>query len=341
MIPLSAQINRLASEKNIPQSVLIELTHDCNLQCYYCYVNKDINRRYLRAEEWKRVLSELSEAGCLNVTFSGGELFLNRDVFEILSEARRLAFAISVISNGTFINAKAAERLADIGLLDIGLSFHAAENKFHDILCGLKGSFKKTLRALRQLKSLGVNVAIKHTVSKANFGQFKPLSTLAKSEGVLFECDSIVVPHDNYKISPHALNSDEHKKFLLFMKAKPAPLICDGNPDANLHCDAGRSVAGVSPFGDVYPCIQLPIVLGNIRRKSFKQIWLGKRAKVFRSEEKKLNKECLSCNLKKYCGRCPGIAFLETGRWHGKAPSICKRTYAIKSLHQLLKKNNL
>jgi AdoMet-dependent heme synthase len=331
-LPLAAQINIAASAANVPQSVLIELSYGCNLDCYYCYVDKSGRRPELKTDDWKRILDQLSAAGCLYATFSGGELFLRKDALSIIGYARKLNFAVSLISNGTLISRRRAEKLASLGVLDTGLSFHAAEKAPHDALSGKRGSFNKTLAALRLLKKLGVKVAVKHTVSKRNFGQFRKLAAMAKREGAFFECDSIVVPHGGYKTSPYALNEIEHREFLRFMKAKPAPLSCKGNPDGNLHCDAGRSVMGISPYGDVFPCMQLQIKLGNLRSRSIKSIWSGKKARDFRKKEAAVSAACMACEAKRFCGRCPGISFLETGDWRGKAQSVCDRTFAARGL---------
>jgi len=40
-----------------------------------------------------------------------------------------------------------------------------------------------------------------------------------------------------------------------------------------LPCSAGHTACYVSPYGDVYPCIQFPLPSGNVRRTKFVDIW--------------------------------------------------------------------
>ena len=327
-IPLAAQINRAASEKNIPQSILVELTHDCNLDCYYCYIRKSKTRRYLTTLEWLETLAGLAEAGGLYLILSGGEVFLRNDLIQIIREARGLKFAVSLISNGTNISRNMAKAIAALGVLDVGLSLHATSPGLHDKLSGQPGSFVRTLEALRLLVSLGVKVGIKHTVSKANCGEFRGLAKLATREHAIFECDSVVVPHGKSGISPHALSVAQIREFLRFMKMKPISSACAGNAGTNLHCDAGRSVMGISAYGDVLPCIQLPLVFGNVRTQSIKAIWHGEKARKFRVQERSVARECLECDMNSFCGRCPGVSYFESGKWQGKAESICNRSRA-------------
>ena len=38
-------------------------------------------------------------------------------------------------------------------------------------------------------------------------------------------------------------------------------------------CSAGHSFCYISPYGDVFPCVQFPLPTGNIRQQKFLDIW--------------------------------------------------------------------
>jgi len=40
-------------------------------------------------------------------------------------------------------------------------------------------------------------------------------------------------------------------------------------------CGAGRCYCAIEPNGDVLPCVFMPIRVGNVREKSFLEIWRG------------------------------------------------------------------
>jgi radical SAM protein with 4Fe4S-binding SPASM domain len=76
-------------------------------------------------------------------------------------------------------------------------------------------------------------------------------------------------------------------------------------------CAAGRSYCGVSPTGDVVACIMMPLPVGNIRQRAFRDIWLGS---PFLDEVRAISTETLStcntCDVKGACSRCTGMAVM-------------------------------
>src|SRR5437660_12530550 len=82
----------------IPLSVHIDLTMRCNERCIHCY--RVIEQRpELTTEELKALLDDVARAGTLYLTFSGGEVFLRKDLFELVEHARRLHFDLRLKSN--------------------------------------------------------------------------------------------------------------------------------------------------------------------------------------------------------------------------------------------------
>jgi AdoMet-dependent heme synthase len=325
---IAREINKKASGKNIPLSVQIELTYRCNLSCYYCYQKHFEKKADLPFAFWTDVLNQLSSAGSFYLTFTGGEPFVRDDFIDIVRKARAMDFAVSIISNGTLIDDKKAGALADLGLMDIGISIHSSDKTKHDEMTGVPGSFNKALAAIRALKSAGINVLIKHTVSAKNFGEYQDLKKMADNEGFLLEADSLVSPMEQGIQSPWALSQAQQKEFLDEMETGAAPQNSE-TVEAQLHCDAGRSVCGITPTGDVVPCVQLPITLGNLGTQRFSDIWQGRKAEEFRYDEKRILAECVSCGVNAQCSRCHGMALLETGEWKGKSPSLCSRAKAM------------
>ncbi len=325
---ISQWANQGAKERNLPLSVLAELTYACNQNCYYCYNRLAGAHNELSAGQWLGILDQLKNLGTLYLTLSGGEPFCREDIREILTAAASRSFAISLISNGTRIDSETAVFLSELGILEVGISFHAMEAGLHDRLAGLPGSFTSAQRALRLLTSRGLRAVVKHTVTNENFGQYELLARMAEEEGAGFEADSIVFPKDRQSIGAAGISKEQHQVFLEHMGIRPSP-----SPDSNnLHCDAGRSVMGINPWGDILPCIQLPLVFGNALRAPIKEIWHSAQANGFRTREEKEGAECGNCSMRSLCARCPGLSLLETGAWEGGAPSVCGRTAVLNEI---------
>ena len=69
-------------------------------------------------------------------------------------------------------------------------------------------------------------------------------------------------------------------------------------------CGAGRLYCSLSPKGDVHPCVFLPINVGNIKNKKFKEIWLNSKFFTSLRDRTKLKGACSICDFRDICGGC-------------------------------------
>lgn len=339
-LSLSQKVNTQATKSNIPLSTFIEVTHKCNLYCYYCYQTEKVKQPALTLGQWQNILSQLADLGGLYITFSGGEPFIYDDFISLVTCAKKYNFAISIITNGTLLSRSVIEQLQDLSILDIGISFHAGSFNLHDQLTGIPGSFHQALKAVRECISAGLKVIIKHSVSQKNFGEYITLMKLAENEGCLFECDSLILPSCIGSVSDFKLSQDQiyavNRDLNLFQEIKE----CESSQLNNLRCDAGRSICGISPQGVVYPCILLPIAFGKLGESTFNDIWHGIYSKAFRDQEIVVNNICNTCNNSKFCSFCYAVAYWEKNSWRIPSESLCNRALAIRKGLSLLGTND-
>src|SRR5262249_14510947 len=99
--------------------------------------------------------------------------------------------------------------------------------------------------------------------------------------------------------------------------------ILDGIP-----CSAGHTSCYVSPYGDVYPCVQFPLPCGNVRKQSFLDIWQNsQQMQEVRSIRARDLTTCHSCSHIGTCTRCPGLAYME-GNMRGPSSVDCEKSLA-------------
>ncbi len=69
-------------------------------------------------------------------------------------------------------------------------------------------------------------------------------------------------------------------------------------------CGAGRLYCAISPSGDVRPCVFLPENVGNLKERTFRDIWLA--APLFNAFRNRANLKgsCSKCTYKFICGGC-------------------------------------
>ncbi|MBI2252976.1 MAG: radical SAM protein, partial [Armatimonadetes bacterium] len=140
-------ILKQAQIKKIPFYSLIELTYNCNLKCRHCYISP-LKKEELKLNSILKIIQELKENNCLELTFSGGEPLVRPDFFKILEFAKINNFAITIKTNGTLIDSKIAEEIAQFYPYEVHLSIYSLNSKIHDFITQKPGSLEKTIKSL-------------------------------------------------------------------------------------------------------------------------------------------------------------------------------------------------
>lgn len=340
----AAVLGRLVARsiaRSAPLNVHFDVTYRCNERCVHCYLDHSDHGEMTTAEI-KRVLAELAEAGTLFLTFSGGEIFLRPDFFDLLAHARKLRFDVTLKTNALLITAERAVQLKQLGVRRIQISLYSADAAIHDAITKVPGSFDRTLEALRFCHAQGLMVKISCPLMKQNIGAWRDVQALADSLGVTYIMDPTITPMMDgsrdtlsMRLTPSELLPV--MKDPVFNPPPAEPVKTDGAVMAraydNIPCSAGHNSLYISPYGDVYPCVQMPLPTGNLRQKSFTDIWYGseKMLRVRNVRESDLA-ICAGCAIRQHCQRCPGLAFMEDGDLGGPSERACELAEAAARL---------
>ena len=335
---LMHEMGNRAIEMGIPLGVQLDLTYRCNERCVHCYLDHEDHGEMTTAEV-KDVLGQLAEAGTFFLTLSGGEIFMRPDLFEIVAHARALTFSVKLKTNAVMITPAKARRVAGLGVESVQISLYSDKPEVHDRITKLPGSFKRTLAGARALKAAGVKVSFANVLMKHNADDYPEVRALCKQLDIEYKADATITPMMDGDRSVLALNVDARKLAQIYHDdamvgdagaycAAPAgPL---GAEDAlhTLPCSAGHSAAYISPYGEVFPCVQFPYLSGNLRDKKFIDIWRDSpqlaEVRAIRASDLE---GCSSCTHGSSCSRCPGLAFTE-GNMRGPSLQDCERSYA-------------
>ena len=85
-------------------------------------------------------------------------------------------------------------------------------------------------------------------------------------------------------------------------------------------CPAGRYYCRITPEADVTPCPYMPLAAGNLRERSFADLWRG--APVFEAlREPQLGGRCGACEFAKICGGCRCRAYATYGDYLAEDPA--------------------
>ncbi|HUK87208.1 MAG TPA: radical SAM protein [Terriglobales bacterium] len=336
MSSLVAEMGVKALRLGVPLAVQLDLTYRCNERCIHCYLDHDDHGEMTTAEV-KRVLEEMAEAGVFILTISGGEIMMRRDFFEILEHARRLMFCVKLKTNAVMIHEREAARIRDLGVESVQVSIYSHRPEVHDAITLLPGSLKRSLDAIRFLKSQGLKVIMANVLMTQNMRDYQGVRALAEELGVSSTLDPTVTPMMDGNRSTVSLGVAEGALQQVFRDqslvgdveefcAVPAGPTEDALQ--SLPCSAGHTAAYVSPYGDVYPCVQFPLPCGNVRQQRFVDIWRhSDQLKEVRSIRLKDLTGCSQCTHGSTCTRCPGLAFME-GNMRGPSTQDCEKSFA-------------
>ncbi len=336
MSGLMEEMAAKALRLNVPLNVQLDLTYRCNERCVHCYLDHN-DHGEMSTAEIKHLLQEMADAGVFILTLSGGEIFLRKDFLEILEHARRLMFCVKLKTNAVFIREREAARIRELGVESIQVSIYSHRPEIHDGITLVKGSLKRSLDAIRFLKSQGLKVIIANVLMTQNRQDYSGVRALATELGVECTLDPTVTPMmDGNRstvelgVASEALREVFRDPSLVgnvdeFCAISPEP--GEGALDA-IPCSAGHTACYVSPYGDVFPCVQFPLPTGNVRRQRFADIWRNsEQMNEVRSIRVKDLSTCTSCTHVSGCTRCPGLAFME-GNMRGPSSQDCEKSFA-------------
>ena len=337
MSVLVAEMAAKALQMNIPLSVQLDLTYRCNERCIHCYLDHHDHGEMTTAEI-KDVLDQMADAGVFYLTISGGEILMRRDFFEILEYARLRTFCIKLKTNGILIRKKEADRIKALGVESVQISIYSHVPEVHDAITKLPGSLAQSIEAIRRLRAHGIHVIMANVLMVQNVHDYAGVRALAAELGAQFIMDPTITPMMDGDRSILNLNVDEAALREVFRNES----LVGGNieefcappqgPNADeldmLPCSAGHTACYVSPYGDVYPCVQFPLPSGNVRRMKFVDIWRDSpQLNEVRSIKLRDMPTCSKCTHGGTCTRCPGLAYLE-GNMRGPSYQDCEKSYA-------------
>lgn len=322
--PVMHRVMDRAAEHLVPLQASLELTHRCNLACKHCYIDTHGGEE-LTLSEFKDVLDQLADAGAFYLMFTGGEPLVRKDFFQIAEYAKKKGFLTLLMTNGTLITPEIAGDIQSLEMLSIGMSLHGDCPETHDAVTGQEGSFNSTLNAVELLKSRGMNIVLQTLLMDANVHEAAGMKELANALGVSLKIGLQIVPTRSGSTAPYeyaASNESIIRYYESGLTGNDMDFCETGGP-----CKAGKGSCAITPTGDVFPCLLLPMKLGNLREARFDEIWRlnpCEELEQLRSITSNNFISCRKCESADYCSKCIGVFYSETGKLTEPAPSTCR-----------------
>jgi radical SAM protein with 4Fe4S-binding SPASM domain len=335
-----AQLFARSGADRLPLYAILELTANCNLRCGHCYhagwnTQRTPAGHELSTSEWLAVIDELVLAGSLWVTFTGGEVLTRPDFVDIYLHAKRSGLLPIVFTNGTLLDARLADLLAEWPPLLIEISLYGANERTCEMVTGIPASYERCLRGVELIVARGLPLKLKTVVTRTNIHELNEIQALAESFNVPFRFDPEICVRLNGDPTPaeyripaqtvvqldleHQERAREWRRFV--QRADGAPV----DRERLFRCGAGRMSFLVDPCGRVSPCLMARQPSYRLGRTSFQEAWDMMGAAMDDMKRSK-HSTCFDCSYLHVCGICPALAELETGDPEGAINFHCEIT---------------
>jgi heme b synthase len=329
-----------------------ELIRSCNLACVHCRASSERGpyAGELTTEECFRVMDEIGTIGKPIIILTGGEPLLRDDIFQLADYGTKKGFRMVMTTNGTLITEENVRAMKDSGIQRISVSLDGPDAETHDAFRKVKGAFEGSLR--------GIEIAIKHdlpfqvntTITRANLPLIEKIFNLAIDLGAVAHHIFLLVPTGRGKeLQDQEISANDYEKTLhwfykqmgkvnLQLKATCAPhyyrilrqeakkegkkvtFETHGLDAVTRGCLGGVSFSFISHTGQVQPCGYLELNCGNVREKSFQEIWAS--SPIFQDLRnfEGYHGKCGRCEFRKVCGGCRARAYEITGNYMAEEP---------------------
>ncbi len=268
----------------------LELTYQCNLDCFYCYNDREKSGIPLSLEKYRELLHDLRDMETMFLMLTGGEPMVHPHFFEIGSMAKELGFVTRLRTNGHSLTPAIAARVRDeVDPYLIEVSLHGATPQVHDRQTRVAGSFDRLIKNIRTVKALGLRISAVTTPTLWNEHQIDALFEQAAELDIPLRFQGPVGPRDNGDTEPlqiqpspdvwaRILSRGERESASILATSAAvngsASTLSELAPTAPVAtCGVGKYGVDIDPFGNVQACMHLQEAAGNLHDHSIAHIW--------------------------------------------------------------------
>ncbi len=154
--------NQFVKPKNDGGSMQMYLTNECNMRCPHCYMFAGLKKDHeLSTKEVFDIISSFKKHGGNNIVFSGGEIALRKDLYEILKYSYEMGMSNEILTNGTLWCADLVRRVAPL-ITRVQISIDGYDENTNSHIRG-KGNFSKALKAVSMFYETNVDTEVSVT----------------------------------------------------------------------------------------------------------------------------------------------------------------------------------
>jgi SynChlorMet cassette radical SAM/SPASM protein ScmF len=334
-------------------ALYLYISGSCNLTCRHCWISPTQQTglnggKHIRKEYVNKAIHEAKPLGLQMVKLTGGEPMLHPQFRELVDLAGDEGLATQIESNGTLIDedlAKFMQQREHISFISVSLD--GADEKTHDSLRGVRGSFKRAITGIRNLVEQGFQPQLICTLHQGNVSQMGEVIKLAADLG----CGSLKFTHVQQvgrgerfaderglrisEIIALAMSTVNDNKIPVYFDIPIAFCSIRKLLDNQIGGCSVRNILGLLAGGELALCgigVTVPeLIYGHIARDSLRDVWCDSPGLVQLREQvpAQLTGICSHCIHRDLCqGVCVANNFHTSGKIN--APyQFCQKADAL------------
>jgi uncharacterized protein len=356
-------------------TIIAKVTHECNLQCKYCYVSDDAETGRMDDETLQALLhkaAKLNTEGKTSFIWHGGEpLLMGIDFYKKIVEIQKTipnhVFHNSIQSNGTLLNKTYLDFFEEykfrIGLSIDGIKITHDKNR----LCKSgKSSFEDALAWIDELKKRKIGGGAICVLNKNTAPHIAEIYKFSKEKQINFKFNPQLpagqaLKNDDLGLTPEELAKTYIELFDMWFfdnaeyipRIEPFEGIIKGIGESKnkkhreiipfgccFRNNCAYSFLAVVPNGNIYPCGRFVgdtnLLYGNVNVGELQETLQNPIRQKFIERNKGLT-ECTKCEYNKICNSgCPDHSYLFYGDIMHKDPYCYTYKKLFKHIENIL-----
>lgn len=263
---------KVIRKKDIPGAVIIAVTSRCQCKCPHCSVGyKQSDKTDIDIEKCIQLIDDIADYGIPKINLFGGEpLLLGNDIIKLVKHASDKGLSVSIDTNAVDSSKDLINNLSNAGINNINISIDSADEKKHDSLRGITGTFANAVECIKNCVEMKIPCVLSTYASKENIanGDLQNIIALGKSLKVTGIKIMLPLLSGKWAKAEEVLLNKNERQYVF-------NLIGDGlcyieSPVFSIKngkkiCEAlNKNMIYISATGDLQPCYTVPVSFGNV-----------------------------------------------------------------------------
>jgi radical SAM protein with 4Fe4S-binding SPASM domain len=345
-----------------PLIAIWETTQACGVACldYGDWVQPEPDPLELNTQEAEQLIDEVAALRPPIFVMTGADPLKRSDIYYLVRYAsQRHLHPILALPATPLLNRDAIASLKHAGLSRLALSLDGSSPELHDLVCGVYGSFARTMDAIQWADQWRLPYQITTHFCQSNLHDLENIAALLKTLRISRWSIAFPVPTNATQLEetpsprqfeeafaqiyalaqklPFKIKTSEaphYRRYVLQQQARARAAGAietsqfeEGIPGI-LPVNEERGTLFISHTGEVCPCPTLPVTGGNIRVQKLADIYRSSQVFNLLRDAGNLTGKCGDCGFKHICGGSRARAYMMNADMFREDPACSYRPLA-------------